>query len=93
MKLLSCLAEMNYHYEFTIDKASHFLAKRKTNVQVNAILKELLPHHTKLICTSKQFEEFEDVMYALGFVVSNVMEFKIGADGNKLAKDPITNVE
>jgi hypothetical protein len=84
---------MKYYYEFTIDKAPHFLAKRKTNAQVDVVLQEIIPHHTRLICTVKKFEEFETTMYALGFVTSNVLKFKIGADGHKLAKAPVINVK
>ncbi len=79
---------MKYYYEFTLDKADHFLAKRKPNKQVMQVLSELLPHHTELICTRNAFSDFQDVMYALGFVVINTTEFKIGSDGKKLGLPP-----
>jgi hypothetical protein len=84
---------MKYYFEFSIDKASHFLAKRKPNKQVNTVLSEVLPHHTKLVCTQKAFDDFIDVMYALGFNITAIYRFKIGADGRKLAMAPTKHVD
>ena len=63
---------MNNVYLFTVNKSNRLLASRKENKQVNKVLSEMLPFESSLSCSQNQFEEFRDVMYAIGFVIENI---------------------
>ena len=71
---------MKLKHKFTVNKSNRLLASRKENKQVNKVLAELLPHKSSLSCTQNQFEDFQDVMYAIGFIIEDIETIKVGGE-------------
>ena len=86
-----CVKEMKHIFSYSVKPATHFLAKRKPNKHVNALLSELFPHVSETTCTDSAFEDFIDVMWALGMSITKLDTIDLDASGNRLCRKPVKN--